>query len=575
MSWFTGILLRKEISFQILCKPLLGKGEILFQDKKVILFAGSIPGKNLFFGNIPPHLTWAVSGIGVKTLSDGITFLENPDWLSLITQQQLPEDGHYAMVIIDKEKIIFKTDHLGLRDIYIVEMEDKIIFSTKLEHIALFYDLILDDERIGSLWFAPNRISNHALYKNVTRLVCGKSAEIDLHATKITFQDKDWIPVFIERKEAATEFAERLTQLMDIKNKNVLLGLSGGMDSRLLLSFLLSGTNKNWSAHSSGIGDIDSTLPAQIAKKLNFPHKLIDSDFGFESGDIDKMERFSFLTSVNHPISSFFNLKITRLLEQENKVLIDGGFGEIWRREYFNRILWKGRDGLLSCNSEAISASIIHNRGEIFNDYYSKLFRRNLISEISELLVRLPKPNTIGLENWVDLFAIKTRLVNYYSPEQSRLDETVINFMPFAQFSLMKKLFEIPLPLRKNAKLFRKIISQNAPNLTKFPLVKNGHTYPFKTSTLFARLLTRLLKNKNSSVSSPVFFPALKEYILDIMMSAEVKNDTLYDYNKLTLFIKKTYENKDTLACQSLEWWLSFHMNRIYIQKLTKSRGQI
>ncbi|NLH60492.1 MAG: hypothetical protein GX452_03715 [Ignavibacteriales bacterium] len=287
------------------------------------------------------------------------------------------------------------------------------------------------------------------------------------------------------------------------------------------------------------------------------------------------MERFSFLTSVNHPISSFFNLKITRLLEQENKVLIDGGFGEIWRREYFNRILWKGRDGLLSCNSEAISASIIHNRGEIFNDYYSKLFRRNLISEISELLVRLPKPNTIGLENWVDLFAIKTRLVNYYSPEQSRLDETVINFMPFAQFSLMKKLFEIPLPLRKNAKLFRKIISQNAPNLTKFPLVKNGHTYPFKTSTLFARLLTRLLKNKNSSVSSPVFFPALKEYILDIMMSAEVKNDTLYDYNKLTLFIKKTYENKDTLACQSLEWWLSFHMNRIYIQKLTKSRGQI
>ena len=575
MSWFTGILLRKEISFQILCKPLLGKGEILFQDKKVILFAGSIPGKNLFFGNIPPHLTWAVSGIGVKTLSDGITFLENPDWLSLITQQQLPEDGHYAMVIIDKEKIIFKTDHLGLRDIYIVEMEDKIIFSTKLEHIALFYDLILDDERIGSLWFAPNRISNHALYKNVTRLVCGKSAEIDLHATKITFQDKDWIPVFIERKEAATEFAERLTQLMDIKNKNVLLGLSGGMDSRLLLSFLLSGTNKNWSAHSSGIGDIDSTLPAQIAEQLNFSHKLINSGFGFETGDIEELQRFSFLTSVNHPVSSYFNLKITRILEKENKVLIDGGFGEIWRREYFNRLIWKGRHGLLNLNSEIISTSINYNRGDIFNDYYTEIFRKNLIAEIDELLLRLPKPGILGVENWVDLFAIKTRLVNYYSPEQSRLDELVINFMPFAQFSLLKKLFEIPVTQRKNANLFRKIIKQNVPELTGFPLVKNGRAYPFGTKTLTARLLTRFFKGKISSASSPILFPAIREYILDMLISDEVKNDNFYDYYKLSALVKKACENQDIKACNSLEWWLSFHMNRIYLQKLTKSRGQI
>jgi len=575
MSWFTGIVLKRNILNPRINDFLSRMGEVIYEGDKVVLFGGSTAGKNFFSGAEGAISAWVVSGMGLKSASRGVSFLNKKDWQKKMASHEVPINGHFAIAIIEEENVWLYTDTPGLRDIYITELDDKIVFTTRLEHIALFAELKLDYVHLGSTWNSINKITEESIYKGVTRLVKGARAVINLKEGKSDIIKEEWIPQFREREEAADEFTDKLSDLVNIEEEEMLLGLSGGMDSRVLLSVLLASNKINWSAHSTGRDtDSDFSIPREMAKVLLFPHKTISDEFEFGPDDIEKMEEFSFLTRVNHPISSYFSLKITDVLEKENKILIDGGFGEIWRREYFNRILWKGRFGLANRRSDVIAQAISYDRGDVFIKEISELLRDSVDYEISMLMVKLPDPVEIGLENWVDLFALKTRLVNYYAPEQCRLDGKVINYMPFAQLSLLEKLFEIPLSLRKNGKLFRQIIKKKARVLTEFPLVKGGRLYPFNSGTLQARILTRFLKKRGAGEKGLLSLPFMKEYVMDRIGSADVRKDAFYDYKKIAIMAERFYDKGERGEGIALEWWLSFEMSLEYLRKLNKSRGE-
>ncbi len=100
----------------------------------------------------------------------------------------------------------------------------------------------------------------------------------------------------------------------------------------------------------------------------------------------------------------------------------------------------------------------------------------------------MPDANQIGVANWIDLFSIRSRLTNYYAPEQARVDQYVISFMPLVQKDVLNLLFGLNNSDKKNGKLFKQLIRQNSIQLTKQPLVKGNITHPFNSSSLGARL---------------------------------------------------------------------------------------
>ena len=112
--------------------------------------------------------------------------------------------------------------------------------------------------------------------------------------------------------------------------------------------------------------------------------------------------------------------------------------------------------------------------------------QRGTITQIDNLFKELPDLKSIGLGRWVDLFSLKTRLANYYAPEQARVDDHLISFMPFVQKDLLKMLFSLSNDDKKNGKLFKELIKQNSSQLTKIPLVKGSMTHPFNLSSLNA-----------------------------------------------------------------------------------------
>ncbi|MDZ7623680.1 MAG: hypothetical protein U5J96_04425 [Ignavibacteriaceae bacterium] len=67
--------------------------------------------------------------------------------------------------------------------------------------------------------------------------------------------------------------------------------------------------------------------------------------------------------------------------------------------------------------------------------------------------------------------------------------------MPLVQKDILKLLFGLNEVEKKNGKLFRELIRQNSIQLTKHPLVKGNIVHPFNSSSISARLHSRV-KNR-------------------------------------------------------------------------------
>lgn len=279
---------------------------------------------------------------------------------------------------------------------------------------------------------------------------------------------------------------------------------------------------------------------------------------------IEVVETYSVQSVVTNPVSSILNLRFYDRLVNQNKVIIDGGFGEIWRRAFANRLLIIGKKALLRKDSKKISDFLIYKRADIFSDEVLVEMKNGIKNQLNILFTELPDPSQIGPEKWIDLFSIQTRLINYYAPEQARLDQYVTSFMPLVQKDILKLLFGLNNSDKKNGKLFRQLIKQNTPQLTKQPLVKGNILHPFNSSSLAARFQSRVKSKIGLAYESKEiisFQKLLREFIGDVIRSSEVRNYELYDKKKLDRLLK-IIESEGSNYNYETDWFLSFELFR-------------
>ena len=470
------------------------------------------------------------------------------------------------------------TDKIGLRDIYFFSATDIIVISSHLDTLRYFTELKIDFKVFGTSWMCVNKISHKSLYKNVTRLVRGMKATINSSDLSFKIDSDEWLPEipcdsedFHTPRSVYSDFNEHLLSLLSFKDTQMVLGLSGGMDSRILLSVLLKSQFPNWTTHTTGSeSDPDRIVATQIKKNFNIPSITAFEETDIRSFNIDKLQEFCFTTCINHPVTSFFSLMNINDSEADGRIFIDGGFGEIWRREFFNALLWNSYKGIKNADPKKIANGIRFERGKIFNNDIHTEMANGIPEQVEEIINLLPPANKIGIENWVDLFAVKTRIPNYYSPEQTRIDPLIDNYMPFLQLSLLNKMLSIPLNLKKNGQLVREIIRLNYSPLTKFPLIKGDTKLPFGFSTFNARLITKIkkkiLKSKKKNIESPLFL--LKEYALDTVNSTVFYQSGIYN-NNLQNYVTEFFKTEREEYRFIIENWLSFSLSESYSKKQT------
>jgi hypothetical protein len=256
-------------------------------------------------------------------------------------------------------------------------------------------------------------------------------------------------------------------------------------------------------------------------------------------------------------------------LTDQNKIIIDGGFGEIWRRAFANKLLLLGRKYLAQKDAKKISSYLEYFKADIFSDDALTEMQRGIVNQLEGLFQTLPDPSQIGLAEWIDLFSIRCRLTNYYAPEQARVDQFVVSFMPLVQKDILNLLFGLNDPDKINGKLFKQLIRQNSVQLTKQTLVKGNITYPFNSSSIGARLQSRIKSMIGLSYQSKQhisFLCSLKEFTGDLVQSSDVQNYEYYDRKKLDKIVNNFLSGKSDYNSE-VDWFLSFELFRQGISK--------
>ncbi|MEW5844347.1 MAG: asparagine synthase-related protein, partial [Bacteroidota bacterium] len=370
---------------------------------------------------------------------------------------------------------------------------------------------------------------------------------------------------------SSTQFAEkiaRVTKINENENSKVGLLLSGGLDSRTLISIILANKIKGLELFTFGNKqNNDVKVAEQISKYLSLPHTIIDPENLQGCNALSDFRSYSQQTLMNNSFTSFLHLQSYNSLTKFDGIIFDGGFGEIWRHEFLYKLAFFGKRKILARDFNAILQHLKFHRAEFLeHDVINKMSDglRNQIEEIYELL---PKPEDIGVADWLDLFAIKTRLANHYSQEQSFLDQSLISVMPFVQQSVLSNLHSVDPHRRKDGKLYKEIIKEYNKGLTKYPLVKGDYTMPFGASSFQTRLFLKMHKmiGKDNPGLHPKYIPLLDyaEQIMDIVSSKSFTESGFYDKRKIeNITTHLSSGTADNHVWNEIDWLLAFESFR-------------
>jgi hypothetical protein len=539
-----------------------------FRDSNLILFAGGNQ-QTTFFRSNSLNSCWSLDGVGLISRLEEYKVLDENDWNNFLNSDRInlsSINGHFVAITYANNELKIITDELGLREIYIVQLSDGYGFTTRIEWLKYFIKPGIDFKEFGSRWLLQNQISRKSIIKNVTRLVCANAI---IKNGYLRIEQNLWQPDFESSyKPGAVDSA--IKKILSIKNKKILLSLSGGLDSRLLLSYLTRKNSDSWDTHTFGDSDHpDSQIATELLISLNRKNDIIDEELPAFDQLIDLVKAYSVHSILTNPVSSILNLRFYDRLVDQNRVIIDGGFGEIWRRAFANKLLMIGRNSLFKKDSKIVSSYLRYNRADIFLEEALREMEKGVVEQFDTLFEAIPEVNRAGVEKWIDLFSVRLRLANYYAPEQARVDQHVISFMPLIQKDVLNLLFGLSKADKKNGKMFKQLIRQNSIELAKHSLVKGNIIHPFDSSSLGSRLHSRVRNHLGLGYRSrePIkFLRSIKEFINNLAHSSEVQNCEFYDQKKIER-IWARFSSQSNEYNSEIDWFLSFELFRQGISK--------
>ena len=542
------------------------------EDTGLYVRGGGLP-ETCYGGHLPdePDGRWLVVGLGIRRHDDRCTFLNAGAWQQRLSQPS-PDfaslDGHFVALRWRPGRLEAFTDQLGTRTLYLAALPEGVAFSTRLDWLtALRGHAEIDFAAFGAHWLTFNQLSTTGLVRGIQRL--GPGGHALWRAGRLKIAERPWMPEIDEQDQDGASFARTLSALVRPKNGSgvmVTLGLSGGLDSRLLLALRMRQLGRAPAfTHVFGSGHHpDVRVAWRIAEgeqciQYRFHQPVPDAD-----GCLALLRNQVAQTQAVSAASSVMGLRYYGALHEKGLIMLDGGLGEAARRQFMNRFLRRGRPALHSGDPAAILPYLRVPRANIFNADTRAAMEQGAQQQIAALWAALPAPETIGEENFVDVLGVRTRLPNFFGFEQNRLDGIIQNYMPFAQPSLLQTVFHTPLSLRRNGRLFRQLIRARRASLARYPLVKGSLSYPFRLPTLPAYAWTTAKKYLGRGYTDPTrlrFLETLKPFARDAVHSQNVRLYSAYDAARLTRLVEGFYNGKTNLAT-AVDWWLAFEMWR-------------
>lgn len=544
----------KKFLLALVPEPLMS-----FESEQMFILAGGLQSTCLASESSSLMKGWIVCGTGIRVTEDSSHIMSSEEWDSEIAAKNADRDtaeGQYAGIYWQNGKIEGFVDRIGLRDLYCYSVNKRKIYSTRLDWVSALQERSrINFRTFGSRWLTFTQLSTESLLHGIERVKPRKPFEF---------------PMGVSSASEFTGILRSLTFLHRTEGKRSLLGISGGLDSRVLLAIYASAHFKDLDLFTFGNeGHPDVRISKRICQELHLEQTIYDAPVSRDADFyVREISRFMRHSNVGRRASSYLHLQYYDSLRSNTSIVIDGAFGELARRQLLNRLLIKGRKPLRAGDPGGIFRHMQVYRGDFFSQEIRKEMELGSKEDIALLVDILPKISDIGPENWVDFFAVRAILPNVLGYEQSRTDHYVQSFMPFVQPSMLQKILTLPVKQKRRGVLFRRMIAENAPILAKFPLVAGNISYPYGFSVIPSYLWTKVKQRTGGAYHDPSgkqLLMILKEFILDRIHSRDCIDCAYYDHKKVTALAEGFYSGNAAFA-NELDWWLAFELWRSNVE---------
>ncbi|MBI2428424.1 MAG: hypothetical protein HYV29_06445, partial [Ignavibacteriales bacterium] len=291
--------------------------------------------------------TVLVAGLGLRRTDQSTDILTTGQW-EILLQQEKPNiaalNGHFIAIRYRNNILECFSDRVGLRTLYFGHAEFGWIFSTKLSWVSQHSSRTSIDWKIfGSKWLCVQQFTHESPVLTIRKLPPNGSARIEKN--ELTIDSTPWI--FVKPNVATKKNAvDILKSLLDVNERNLNLGMSGGLDSRVLFSLLSSG-KKNFTTYAFGRQDNpDVAYARMISEHGDIPFRELSGKFPSAEECWTLMHDYVLQSNLAEGAATSVRLRHYPELRNAHSLMIDGGNGEIARRQFLQRLLISARNDI-------------------------------------------------------------------------------------------------------------------------------------------------------------------------------------------------------------------------------------
>ena len=201
-----------------------------------------------------------------------------------------------------------------------------------------------------------------------------------------------------------------------------------------MFQLLLSANSSDWQTHTFGSeNNYDCKMAHHIAGDNKIKHSLLKIEIPSPEDAIKTFYNYTSQLCISSTISDTLIYMLYKEIDKEYNFIIDGAFGEIFRRAFLVKLSLTGKDKILRRDPLIFYQALRAHKSDMFNDDVKKQLEQKSINQIDKTLKLFQDPADIGVENWLDNFLIITKVPNVSSLSQTVMDNSCSAYMPFIQ----------------------------------------------------------------------------------------------------------------------------------------------
>lgn len=465
--------------------------------------------------------------------------------------------AHGVEIRWDGRHVVIDADAFEQRRLYWQRVGAGIAFATRVDLLPVEPAAISATAFIAQ-WCLSMNLSEHSLFEGVERLPAGHRLTIGLdgssHLGRLT-------PASAEPTDATGAAAVLQDVLRSYASSyDIVLGLSGGFDSRTLMAAML-GAGVPFRVHTYGTASMpDVRRAVDVARRAGVAMHV--TDLSAIEWDVDaviaSMRRTAWQTEASYPGAHALVFDDPDRLGPRS-LLVDGGYGALWRGGFGNHLLVRHAKALRDRDAGVVANALMRRPPTLFREDLRTTAIDTCTTLVQQALDAMPVFSARSGRAWVDELFLRWNPRGYVASPQSVYDARLASVMPFLDRRFARAAYGMTADQRANGRLFRHIL-RGAPAIAGMPYVGKRNEVPAFAAgrPLLAALTSHLTPRYAKTVSiESMCYRLLRPAMLDLAHSAPVAPFDLFDTHAVRSLLQHTPVNGDDAAIAQLLDWFS------------------